>query len=331
MNIFSVKKWHAREHNYLLGESTKKRIIWLSLGEKLSANRLLDILLNTAGLPDPFYHPVNLFLHFTKDNRALRDEVLYRLGISEFKGSKQEMLALLYMMVASDIWSAQLAREICSVSKKRAINSFLEHTDYEDSNDTWLYSVSIVAYVTGYYPYIEIGSFDYYDNMKISNRQKFTTKLRKRVSKILEYRASEIVVLADYYCGNYDPISKKRKLNLIHPYNIVLYAAFLPVSGKVDKTEKWILQWINDRNFKMGMLPSNAMQEIDYIWDALSSGRYHMVANKDKGSEDTVENSTDKELVEYLQKVDPELHIVFKTRGDLIDLVERVISQYKEY
>lgn len=329
MNIFSLKKWSAREHNHLLGESTKKRTAWLSLDEDLSANSILDILLNTCGLPDPLYHPVNLFLHYTRNNESLRDEVLYRLGISDFKGSRQELLSLLYMMCASDIWSVQLAREICNVTRKRAIKSFLDHSDYEDDNDTWLYPVAIIAYVTGHYPYIEVGSFDYYDNMKLKNKNRFLCRLRKRMNRILQYKASEIVVLTDYYCSNYDPITKRRKLNLIHPYNAVLYAAFFPVTGKVDKTEKLILGWLNDKKFKMGMLPSNAMQEADYIWDALNSGRYHVVANKTKNDEDTVENSTDRELVDYLLSLDPELHIVFKTRNDLIDLVESTLSNYR--
>lgn len=329
MNIFSCKEWFAREYNYHDGVSANKNMIYLSLDEKLTVNDIVNILLNTSGLSHPFYHPVNLYLHYTRDNSELKSSVLYHLGISEFKGNDRELLSLLYMIVASSMWSIKLAREVCSVSKQEAITSFMKHSDYEDKNEFWLYPISIIAYVTGIYPYIEVGSFSYFKETRIKNTPIFSNRIRKRISRLYKYKASEIVILAEYYCNNYDPISKRRKLSLVHPYNAILYNGFLSESGKRDKTEKHIIRWINDSSYRMGMLPSNTMLEVDYIWDSLSRGRYFMVLNKKEVSDDSIENSTDRELVEYLQYLDPELQIVFSTRTDLMKLVEDTLDRIK--
>lgn len=259
----------------------------VKLEDTLDAKHIHHILLSTSGLSHPVWNPVNLYLHFTKNNPRLKADVLYELGL-EALDNEEDLISILYMISILEYWDPNVASMLLSEPKDQIVKDFTWATRSDRSIDLrWVYPIAIVSYVTGYLPYA-------------SNT--------KHVD-LTHYKPMQVTVLANFYGQD----------ALVHPYSII----------RDHKINSYIAEWVY-RPEKvidlLGMMPSKVMTRREYVWDAFRS--YRKVADrKQKPAEiknhTDVEESTDKALVEYLEKKG--VHIVFKTRGELINLAKSTL------
>lgn len=216
------------------------------------------------------------------------------------------------MLCAVDNWDPILATNVTTQSKNKVIKDFLNNTDYNWIDAQWVYPVAVVSYVTGYVPYT------------ITEEDEVNGEMKDRYNTIKNNSFSETIVLADYYNNSYDSINKIRQLHLLDPYNRIFFV------GYNNNIEDYILEWVNypkDVIKIMNMLPNLGMFEYDYSWDAFRY--YEKTVNRKKKREikdrNTIEESSDNDIVNFIFKKDPEAHIKYKRRYDLILLCTKYL------
>jgi hypothetical protein len=274
-----------------------------------TSKKAVNILLTTKGRNDLLWSATAIVINYIKEYQGGLQEVMEILGLEEFHGDYIEKICMLYMInVIGKKWNVKRAREVCSQVRQDVISDFVSYTDFHYFDYMFHYTCAVIGYVVGVVPEIETND----EGMDMDNAH-FTNDLSAR----------ELMVLAEYYSGNYKGKEGRVNLFLYHPYNLVLYRADAGANDIRDyvKHRERVIDYL-------GLHPSKIVLESDYFIDAINNYEFYGYYDRPKKfkirKKLDLRVATDLELIKFVEKRSPETHIAYKWRMDLVRLAESV-------